>query len=254
MRGRFISADFWDDGRFDDWPMEKVFCYMGLWAAASDYGVLPTNDPGRLRNEIFPGRASVTKEMVGAWCLEMEADGLLIPFDAEDKRWWVIKGFAKRQPLRRKSDCGRPKPPMSDNVRQCPTMSALNSRTIERKNVRTSTPIVPMDGGAAATEPDPDLAEAIQVYEQEIGMPSGVIIEDLKTLLDEGAPVKGIVDAIKEAGRQNKRNWKYAAAIIDRRRREGWRDRDGPAPKSRQHEESPTFEEAFGGIKASSEK
>lgn len=105
---------------------------MGLWAAASDYGVLPKNDAGRLRNEIFPGRQKVTREAVASWCGELEGEGLLIPFEAEDKEWWVLKGFEKRQPMRRKSPCGRPLPHNDASVGQCRTMSGLN---VERRTL-----------------------------------------------------------------------------------------------------------------------
>ncbi|NMD27142.1 MAG: DnaD domain protein, partial [Chloroflexi bacterium] len=54
----------------------------------------------------------------------------------------------------------------------------------------------------------------------EIGVLTATIAEELKLAVSE-YPDGWIIDALKEASRQNKRNWSYARAILKRWKAEG---------------------------------
>ena len=67
---------------------------------------------------------------------------------------------------------------------------------------------------------DADRPNVFALYEQNIGMISPMIADELREA--EGLyPEDWIADAIKEAVTNNKRNWRYVAAILDRWEREG---------------------------------
>ena len=85
------------------------------------------------------------------------------------------------------------------------------------------------DGGLAETEEDEPLASARErpnvfaLYEDNIGMLSPMISEELKEA-EQSYPEAWFEDAIKEAVANNKRSWRYVAAILDRWEREGRSD------------------------------
>ena len=67
------------------------------------------------------------------------------------------------------------------------------------------------------TEPPPDI---FTLYEQNIGMLTPMVAEELKEA-EKLYPQDWIGDAIKEAVNQNKRNWRYISAILERWSTEG---------------------------------
>ena len=70
------------------------------------------------------------------------------------------------------------------------------------------------------TEPLPPAGAIFKVYESEIGVLTASIADELKLAVSE-YPDGWIIDALKEASRQNKRNWSYARAILKRWKAEG---------------------------------
>jgi len=59
-------------------------------------------------------------------------------------------------------------------------------------------------------------AAVFRAYEQEIGIITPTIADDIKSLMDDGVPDAWFVRAFEESALHNKRNWKYARAIIKR--------------------------------------
>ena len=79
-------------------------------------------------------------------------------------------------------------------------------------------PFMPADFPPA--DPDAERPNVFALYEQNIGMISPMIADELREA--EGLyPEDWIADAIKEAVTNNKRSWRYVAAILDRWEREG---------------------------------
>jgi DnaD/phage-associated family protein len=67
--------------------------------------------------------------------------------------------------------------------------------------------------GAAVPQP-PDLPDIFSLYEQNIGLLTPIIAEELKEAL-KLYPEAWIKDAIKEAASLNKHNWRYISKILD---------------------------------------
>ena len=59
-----------------------------------------------------------------------------------------------------------------------------------------------------------DVAEVFKVYEQEIGMITSFVRDDLLDALEQ-YPKEWIIEAIKEAAKNNVRKWSYARAILE---------------------------------------
>jgi DNA replication protein len=66
----------------------------------------------------------------------------------------------------------------------------------------------------------PERPTIYKLYEENIGLLTPLIVDYLKTA-EEDFPYYWIVDAIKIAVENNKRNWKYVTAILERWEREG---------------------------------
>jgi DnaD/phage-associated family protein len=72
-------------------------------------------------------------------------------------------------------------------------------------------------------EPPPEQKDIFTLYEENIGMLTPMIAEEIKDALTQ-YPEEWIRDAVKEAVEANKRNWRYIARILERWNTEGKKD------------------------------
>jgi len=70
---------------------------------------------------------------------------------------------------------------------------------------------------------EPTARSIFEVYESEIGILTTMIADEL-TQAESDYPADWITSAIAEAVRNNKRNWKYAAAILKRWKEQGYKN------------------------------
>jgi DnaD/phage-associated family protein len=61
-----------------------------------------------------------------------------------------------------------------------------------------------------------------KAYEHEIGMITPTVADDIKNVIED-YPLDWFVEAFKEAARNNKRNWRYALAILKRWKVDGFK-------------------------------
>jgi len=90
------------------------------------------------------------------------------------------------------------------------------------------------DQSAAAASNNADLGEIFKVYEQEIGVLTPFVREEMLDAIDH-YPRDWILDAIRESAKSNARNWKYALAILKRWKADGKDARKGK-PDAKQEE------------------
>jgi len=83
--------------------------------------------------------------------------------------------------------------------------------------------IITTTGGAE------NFSAIVSAYEAEIGAITASIADELKLAVSE-YPDGWIMDALKEAALQNKRNWSYARAILKRWKAEGRGNGNGKSP------------------------
>lgn len=81
----------------------------------------------------------------------------------------------------------------------------------------------PVDNGTTPWEGTRERPNIYGLYEDNIGMLSPMIAEELKDA-EERYPQPWIEEAIREAVRANRRSWRYVSAILERWEREGRRD------------------------------
>ena len=95
----------------------------------------------------------------------------------------------------------------------------------------------PVDNGTTPWEGAGERPNIYGLYEDNIGMLSPMIAEELKEA-EARYPQPWIEDAIREAVRANRRSWRYVSAILERWEREGRRDGEpGRHPKTTGYQE-----------------
>lgn len=88
-------------------------------------------------------------------------------------------------------------------------------------------------------------AEIFKVYEQEIGMLTEFVREEINDAMQQYSS-EWIIEAIKEAVANNARNWKYASAILKRWKAEGYKStKSKPRYKKRGGDEFDFMSEKF---------
>lgn len=76
--------------------------------------------------------------------------------------------------------------------------------------------------GVTSVTSDPILAEISKLYEENCGMITPILQQDIVDFCENyRGPLKWVRDAFAEAVKRNKRHWKYIEAILDRWQREG---------------------------------
>lgn len=93
------------------------------------------------------------------------------------------------------------------------TVSILNSEN-ESESVKEN------ERGSSGTASEIEPENVFRVFETEIGMITATISDELQQAEIDYSPGL-VVDALREASRQNKRSWKYAMGILKRWKAEG---------------------------------
>lgn len=85
-------------------------------------------------------------------------------------------------------------------------------------------PTVPNQPDQPPPAPAPDrTGAAYRAVENLVGLLNPVVADAVDAMLTEGVQPEWIEEACKDAALNNKRNWRYAAAIIERWKREGFK-------------------------------
>ncbi|MBN1837895.1 MAG: hypothetical protein JW820_18705 [Spirochaetales bacterium] len=98
LRNRIVKADYWSDGDLLQMPREKRETYRGLFAVAEDSGCLEDN-PFTWKLLLWPGPLDVdiTVELLAQWRDDFVAQGKLVPYWVEGRRYFFIKSFPKHE-------------------------------------------------------------------------------------------------------------------------------------------------------------
>jgi len=102
LHNRQIKATFWTDPDLLQWPRDKRWFYFGLVQLADDSGCLE-DSPFAFKIHLFPSPLDqdITVEVIARWRDELIAEGKLVPYEVEGKRYLFITNFHKHQSPRR---------------------------------------------------------------------------------------------------------------------------------------------------------
>lgn len=92
-RIRTIKPEFWSSEQVMDLSIPARLLFIGLWNFCDDGGVHPASIR-TLRAEVFPGGDEID---VDALIDELVNAGLVMTFEANDKRYWYVTGWKRHQ-------------------------------------------------------------------------------------------------------------------------------------------------------------
>lgn len=94
-RIRTIVPEFWEDERFTDVSLSAWLLYIGMKNFADDEGVILAN-PVLIKSKVFPLREDIRKQQVSGWLQELVRNSILVPFDYENKSYYVMDFSSER--------------------------------------------------------------------------------------------------------------------------------------------------------------
>lgn len=204
---------------------EEVFWYR-LIVQCDDYGRMDAR-PAILRARCYPLRIDTVGEQdVSKWLTSLRRAGLIHIYTVDDRPYLQIATWDKHQQVRAKRS--KYPPMISDDINGNQLQSdapVIQSNPIQSNAFDGGGADVPDDDdspidGTGDPYSDADFALVNKAYEQNIGLLSPMIADNLKSDLKE-YPAAWIVDAIEIAVRANVRRLNYVEGILERWKREG---------------------------------
>lgn len=108
-RNRIIKPEFWADAKVGRLSFGARLLYIATWNFADDYGIISAS-PRRLLGEAFENDEAVTLDDVRRFLAEIEQQGMIRSYRANDKDWYEIVHFDAHQKISHKSTRANPKP------------------------------------------------------------------------------------------------------------------------------------------------
>lgn len=94
-RIRTIIPEFWEDERFTNVSLPAWLLYIGMKNFADDSGVILSNET-IIKSKVFPAREDIRKQQVSGWLQELIENSILVPFQYEDKGYYVMDFSCER--------------------------------------------------------------------------------------------------------------------------------------------------------------
>lgn len=107
-RNRMIKPEFWDDEKLSAISRDARLTFIGLWTHSDDEGVVKGNLRW-LRNSIFP-YDNIKLETFQKWVEEILSLKVIMPFEANEEKYFHIKNFNKHQTINKPSKTKNPQP------------------------------------------------------------------------------------------------------------------------------------------------
>lgn len=108
-RNRIIKPEFWADAKVGKLSFGARLLYIAMWNFADDYGIISAS-PRRLLGEAFENDETVNIDDVNKFLSEIEQQGQIKRYIANEKEWFEIVHFADHQRISHKSTRVNPKP------------------------------------------------------------------------------------------------------------------------------------------------
>jgi len=223
-RGRFVSKAISLDEKVDalcDDTCRLLFTWLitHLDCEGRMYG-----DAQTVKSTVFPRR----KDSVGKiekYLKELESRGLISRYFVDGNQYLCMKNFEKHQPgLRKDKESPSQIPPFTPDLGRSKDGNGL---TQVKDKVKEEDKEEVEENPPSLSNPSPSKEDVIEVYRENFGEPSEDMENELKLACIKFSP-EWVVDAIKEAVKRGKKDWRYIARIL-----ENWR-RFGKNTKSKQ--------------------
>jgi DnaD/phage-associated family protein len=241
---RKLHTRITDSFDFAEMPDDFTRVFWLLLIVIVDSEGRAIDSPAWLRSRMFPLRSDVRDEQIESamsWLAQRE---MIIRYKVDGRGYFYVVKFKTYQSgTEREAKSTLPAPP---------DLLMSKSGVSQEEGKTSSTASVPVSVNESATESErPDSlpernkeqgqqtarSNVYDVYEKEIGIVTATIASELE-LAEKDYPAGWVVDAIKEAARNNKRSLKYAFGILRRWKAEGRTQMGRQAQVQRGHKQS----------------
>jgi hypothetical protein len=127
-RIRTIKPQFWEDIKIGKLSLPARLLFIGCWSFSDDHGVILA-DLTWVRSNIFKYDSQISNKIIGRWLNELVSFGLLIPFEDNGEKYFIIKNFNKHQLINKPSKfCYATPPTLPEQSRNTPGTVTEQSR------------------------------------------------------------------------------------------------------------------------------
>ena len=212
---RKLHTKILDSYDFAEMPDDFTRVFWLLLIVVVDSAGRAIDNPAWLRSRMFPLRSDVDFSQIEsslAWLAQRE---MIVRYQVDGRGYFYVSKFMSYQ-----SGTDRE----ARSTLPAPHEQVMSNSGVDHDEVKPPVVVVVNDSVSEDVGVKPTVFE---VYENEIGIISKTVSEEL-TLAETEYPHGWIVDAIKEAAKCNKRNWKYVLGILKNWKIEGKQTFHGP--------------------------
>jgi len=222
-RRRMIDPDIWHDPWFGHLePLEQVF-WIGIVSNADDYGRILA-DPIYLRSRIFVYRDITIEEVNRIVQKFQDTNSNFIMYNQNGTQCIYLKRWSDYQNIAHPTPSKLPPPEHitndSRNIQESITNGSSQLVSIVNKDIDSKESPHESITNESGINQEKDNGEVFSLYESNVGMLTPIIADQIKdaiTTYSNG----WVKDAIAEAVKREKRNWKYIDGILRGWKREG---------------------------------
>ena len=203
-RGRMVNNAISRDKDISELSSDSCRLFFTWWIAHADKEGRVYADPDLAKSTVVPRLKHITADDVAGYIKELDAAGFIQLYEVDGDVYAVFTNFEKNQVGLRKDrepESEIPSPPIRQTSGKHPAKCPVNLKEVNLKE----------DKGAA---------EVYTIYQNNIGMLSGVISEKLDADIKDYSDI-WVIDAIQESVKQEKRSLAYVEGILKRWKREG---------------------------------
>ena len=222
-RGRFVSKAISLDEKVDalcDDTCRLLFTWLitHLDCEGRMYG-----DSQTVKSTVFPRRKDSVKK-IEKYLVELESRGLILRYFVDGNQYLCMKNFEKHQVgLRKTQESASQIPPLTTELKRGESVLAPTQvkdkvkvkeedKEEDKEEVKENTP--------SLSNLSPSKEDVFDFYRKRIGKFSKDMEEKLELAISDFSAA-WVVDAIKEAVKRGKKDWRYIARILENWRKFG---------------------------------
>lgn len=213
-RGRMIANTVATDKRFNSLTSEAALVYL-MTIPHLDRDGLILGDTMPFWGKVCPRRSEymgLMADIIAEWV----AAGLVIAYECEEGTILCFTGFLKNQTgMHYEREAASAFPPPPGYVRGAKGLEKVSDGASpdEVRSKSGGTPAESKVKESNRKDDDDGWRTVVDTYQHEIGMITPSVSEEIKAYFAEMGPTL-IVDAIKEASRNNVRKWSYVDSVL----------------------------------------
>lgn len=227
-RGRFVSKAISLDEKVDALSSDTVRLLFTWLITHLDCEGRMYGDAQTVKSIVFP-RRSMKPQTIEKYLVELEHQGLILRYSAPGGHYLCMENFEKHQVgLRKNQESQSQIPPFTTELKRgenglAPAQVKVKVK-VKEEEVKENTP--------SLSDLSPSKEDAFELYRQNFGELSEDMESELKLACLRFSPT-WVIDAIKEAVKRGKKDWRYIARILENWRRFGKNTKKGESGRDK---------------------